>query len=56
MAQKFVTNLNLNQNQLINGTFEVLASDPSTDNFEGRLIYNARCFMASPALVISPKR
>lgn len=41
MAQKFVTNLNLNQNQLINGKFEVLASDPSTDNFEGRLIYNS---------------
>ena len=41
MAQKFVTNLNLNQNQLIKGKFEVLASDPSTDNFEGRLIYNS---------------
>jgi hypothetical protein len=41
MAQKFVTNLNLNQNQLINGKFEVLASDPSTNNFEGRLIYNS---------------
>ena len=41
MAQKFVTNLNLNQNQLINGKFEVLASDPSSDNFEGRLIYNS---------------
>lgn len=41
MAQKFVTNLNLNQNQLINGKFEVLASDPSVDNFEGRLIYNS---------------
>lgn len=41
MAQKFVTNLNLNQNQLINGRFEVLASDPANDNFEGRLIYNS---------------
>ena len=41
MAQKFVTNLNLNQNQLINGKFEVLASDPSSNNFEGRLIYNS---------------
>jgi hypothetical protein len=38
---KFVTNLNLNQNQLINGTFEVLASDPSTGNFDGRLIFNS---------------
>ena len=41
MAQKFVTNLNLNQNQILNGKFEVLASDPSSDNFEGRLIYNS---------------
>ena len=37
---KFVTNLNLNQNQLINGKFEQLATDPLADNFEGRLIYN----------------
>lgn len=41
MATKFVTNLDLNQNQLINATFEVLASDPSGGNFEGRLIYNS---------------
>ncbi len=41
MAQKFVTNLNLNQNQLLNATFEVLSSDPNSDNFEGRLIYNS---------------
>jgi len=43
MAQKFLTNLNLNQNQLINATFEVLASDPGVGqgNFEGRLIYNS---------------
>lgn len=41
MAQKFLTNINLNQNQLINASFEVLASDPSTGNFEGRLIYNS---------------
>ena len=41
MAQKFVTNLNLNQNQLINGKFEVVGSDPGSDNFEGRLIYNS---------------
>lgn len=41
MATKFVTNLNLLQNQIINGRFEVVASDPITDNFEGRLIYNS---------------
>lgn len=41
MAQKFVTNLNLNQNQLLNGRFEVVSSDPVSDNFEGRLIYNS---------------
>ena len=38
---KFVTNLNLNQNELQNGKFQVVASDPSTGNFEGRLIYNS---------------
>jgi len=38
---KFVTNLDLNQNQLIKGTFEVLASDPSTNLFDGRLIFNS---------------
>ena len=41
MAQKFLTNINLNQNQLINATFEVLGTDPSSGNFEGRLIYNS---------------
>lgn len=41
MATKFVTNLNLLQNQIINGRFEVVSSDPNTDNFEGRLIYNS---------------
>ena len=40
MAQKFLTNINLNQNQLINATFQVVATDPNTGNFEGRLIYN----------------
>ena len=38
---KFVTNLNLNQNELQNGKFQVVGSDPNTDNFEGRLIYNS---------------
>ena len=41
MAQKFVTNLDLNQNQLLNATFEVLASDPASSNFEGRMYYNS---------------
>jgi hypothetical protein len=41
MAQKFLTNIDLNQNQLIKGQFESVASDPATNNFEGRLIYNS---------------
>lgn len=41
MAIKFVTNLDLKQNQINNGKFEVVASDPVSDNFEGRLIYNS---------------
>ena len=41
MAQKFLTNIDLNQNQLINAKFEVLGTDPSSGNFEGRLIYNS---------------
>lgn len=39
MATKFVTNLDLNANQILNGRFEAVASDPGTGNFEGRLIY-----------------
>lgn len=41
MAQKFLVNIDLNQNQLINGRFEVVGSDPESNNFEGRLIYNS---------------
>ena len=41
MATKFVTNIDLNQNQIANATFEVLASDPGSNNFEGRMIYNS---------------
>jgi len=33
MAQKFLTNIDLNQNQLIKAQFESVASDPSTYNF-----------------------
>jgi hypothetical protein len=40
MAQKFLTNIDLNQNQILNATFEKLATDPASGNFEGRLIYN----------------
>jgi hypothetical protein len=41
MAQKFLTNINLNANQLINASFEVVATDPSVGLFDGRLIYNS---------------
>lgn len=41
MAQKFLTNINLNQNQLVNASFEVVATDPTSGNFEGRLIYQS---------------
>ena len=40
MATKFVTNIDLNQNQILNGRLQALASDPGSGNFEGRLIYN----------------
>jgi len=40
MAQKFLTNINLNQNQLINATFEKLATNPPDDNFLGRMYFN----------------
>lgn len=40
MAQKFLTNIDLNQNQILNATFEVLASDPGSA-FEGRMYYNS---------------
>ena len=41
MAQKFLTNIDLNQNQLLNGTFEVVGTDPSTGLFDGRMIFNS---------------
>lgn len=41
MATKFVTNLDLNSNQILNGTFEILASDPVSNLFEGRMYYNS---------------
>ncbi|MDA1012809.1 MAG: hypothetical protein O3C12_09140, partial [Proteobacteria bacterium] len=44
MAQKFLTNLDLNQNQLVNATFEVLSTNPSSGNFEGRMYFNSATF------------
>ena len=41
MATKFLTNIDLNQNQLVNATFEVLGTAPSTGLFEGRMYYNS---------------
>jgi hypothetical protein len=41
MATKFLVNLDLSQNQILNGTFEILGSDPGSGNFEGRMIYNS---------------
>lgn len=41
MAQKFLTNIDLNQNQLLNGTFEVVGIDPNTNLFDGRMIFNS---------------
>ena len=41
MATRFVTNLDLVQNQILNGRFEQVPTDPTTGNFNGRLIYNA---------------
>ena len=40
MAKKFLTDINLAGNQLINATFEKLSADPATGNFEGRIYYN----------------
>ena len=44
MAQKFLTNVDLNQNQLINAKFEALATNPSSGNFEGRMYFNTATF------------
>jgi hypothetical protein len=40
MARKFLTNLDMSGNQLLNATFEKLAEAPTTGNFEGRMYYN----------------
>jgi len=41
MAQKFLTDINLNQNQIVNATFEVLGFAPESGNFEGRMYFNS---------------
>jgi len=40
MASKFLTNIDLVQNQILNGRFETVGSDPEVGNFNGRLIFN----------------
>ena len=44
MAQKFLTNIDLNSNQLVNAKFEALATNPTTGNFEGRMYFNTATF------------
>lgn len=41
MATRYLSNLDLVQNQILNGRFEVVGSDPNTNLFEGRMIYNS---------------
>jgi hypothetical protein len=41
MATKFVTNLDLVQNQILKGRFESVSSDPTTGTFTGWVIYNS---------------
>jgi hypothetical protein len=40
MATKFLTNLDLNNNQILNGTFEKLGANPDSNLFEGRMFYH----------------
>lgn len=40
MATKFLTNLDLNNNEILKGTFQKVATDPNTGLFEGWMIYN----------------
>jgi hypothetical protein len=39
MATRFVTNLDLNRNQVLNGRFQAVSADPSEGLFEGWVIY-----------------
>ena len=40
MAKRFLTQLDMSGNQILNAAFEKLATDPTTGNFEGRIYYN----------------
>lgn len=40
MATKFLTNIDLNGNQLLKGTFQKVDADPDTNLFEGWMIYH----------------
>jgi hypothetical protein len=40
MAQKFLTNIDLNGNQILKGTFQKVATDPDSNLFEGWTVYN----------------
>lgn len=40
MAKRFLTHIDMSQNQILNASFEKLSADPTTDNFEGRIYYN----------------
>lgn len=40
MARRFLTDINLSNNQVLNSSFEQVISDPATNLFEGRMIYN----------------
>jgi hypothetical protein len=41
VATRFVTNLDLNQNQILKGRFETLTTDPASGAFEGWMIYRS---------------
>jgi hypothetical protein len=41
MASKFLTNIDLNGNQVINATFEVLGLAPTTNLFDGRMYFDS---------------
>lgn len=40
MATKFLTSLDLVNNQILNGTFEKVGTNPNSNLFEGRMIYH----------------
>lgn len=40
MAQRFLTSINLTQNEIINATLQQFASPPTEGNFKGRLIFD----------------